>query len=70
MPCGGCGGGKRPIPLTSGDMVAAQEAAASGEYRFRLVRSGHEDQPFATYAAARAAAATVGGVVRTMPTDG
>jgi hypothetical protein len=64
MGCG-CGGGKRPIPLTSGDVAAGIEAAASGDYKFRLVRPGVEDEPFATYAAARAAASAVGGVVRT-----
>lgn len=64
MPCGGCGGGGSRLPLTSGDHAAAQEAAASGVYRFRLVRPDHDDQLFATYAAARAAASTLGGVVR------
>lgn len=69
MGCG-CGGAKPAVPLTSGDYAAVQEAQAAGDGvpRFRLVRQGHDDEMYATYPAAARAAATLGGVVRTVAT--
>jgi len=66
MGCG-CGGGAPRIPMTSGDYAAVYEAQqAAAVPRFRLVRDGHDDEPFATWAAARQAQAVVGGKIRTI----